>query len=239
MNSDPKVVHPVAESAIAFNVKANNTVQKVLLEQHEHDVAYIGELEKVIHDHNIEMPEIVHDKNIQHTRERANTDRIMADGSLASLGKVISRAQEHVHKFSIHVQYRNLTFWNDLPKKTIETVGSSLKGMFCGGGKKERVDIIKDLTGKILPKRMTLVMGPPGCGAFLLLQLLSSSFIDILSFAGKTTFLKALSGQLTIGSAHLEGDILYNGDSIKSGKFLIGKVSDSSFFCIFGLLLVG
>jgi ABC-type multidrug transport system ATPase subunit len=42
---------------------------------------------------------------------------------------------------------------------------------------------------------------------------------------GKTTFLKALAGQLTVGSAHLEGEILYNGDPIDCGKFLVGKVA--------------
>ncbi len=42
---------------------------------------------------------------------------------------------------------------------------------------------------------------------------------------GKTTFLKALAGQLVVGGAHLDGDILYNGDSTKSGKYLIGKVA--------------
>ena len=46
-----------------------------------------------------------------------------------------------------------------------------------------------------------------------------------MRFLGKTTFLKALAGQLTIGKAHLEGDILYNGDPISSGKYLIGKVA--------------
>ena len=45
-----------------------------------------------------------------------------------------------------------------------------------------------------------------------------------LMFAGKTTFLKALSQQLNVGAAHLEGDILYNGDSVNSGKYLVGKV---------------
>eukprot|EP01034_Spumella_vulgaris_P038653 gene38653-47739_t len=78
-------------------------------------------------------------------------------------------------------------------------------GMLKGKGKLHRVDILSDLTGRILPKRMTLVVGPPGCG--------------------KTTFLKALAGQLTVGKAHLTGDILYNGDSINSGKYLIGKVA--------------
>ena len=43
--------------------------------------------------------------------------------------------------------------------------------------------------------------------------------------AGKTTFLKALACQLVVGSAHLEGDILYNGDSVDSGKYIVGKVA--------------
>ncbi len=47
----------------------------------------------------------------------------------------------------------------------------------------------------------------------------------ILCFKGKTTFLKALAGQLTVGKANLAGDILYNGDSVNSGKYLIGKVA--------------
>lgn len=43
--------------------------------------------------------------------------------------------------------------------------------------------------------------------------------------AGKTTLLKALAGQLNTSSGHLEGDILYNGDSIDCGKYLVGKVA--------------
>ena len=46
-----------------------------------------------------------------------------------------------------------------------------------------------------------------------------------LTITGKSTFLKALAGQLTIGSAHLDGEILYNGDSIDSGKYLVGKLA--------------
>ncbi len=53
-----------------------------------------------------------------------------------------------------------------------------------------------------------------------------SPVIIIFTFnTGKSTFLKALSGQLVVGSAHLEGEILYNGDSTSSGKYLVGKVA--------------
>ena len=50
-------------------------------------------------------------------------------------------------------------------------------------------------------------------------------FYCVSSLTGKTTFLKALAGQLIVGSAHLEGDILYNGDPISSGKYLVGKIA--------------
>ena len=49
-----------------------------------------------------------------------------------------------------------------------------------------------------------------------------------LTYTGKTTFLKALAGQLTVGSAHLEGEVLYNGDPIDCGKYLVGKLATYS-----------
>jgi ABC-type multidrug transport system ATPase subunit len=51
-----------------------------------------------------------------------------------------------------------------MPEKKIPTVGLAFRSMIMGSGEKHRVNIINDLTGRILPKRMTLVMGPPGCG---------------------------------------------------------------------------
>ncbi len=37
--------------------------------------------------------------------------------------------------------------------------------------------------------------------------------------------MKALAGQLNVGKAHLEGEILYNGDSVDCGKYLLSKVA--------------
>eukprot|EP01034_Spumella_vulgaris_P044961 gene44961-55962_t len=133
-----------------------------------------------------------------------NNAGVMVDGSLESLTKSIKHNERLVQRFPIHVQYRGLTFWSMAPEKTIHTVGSVFLSLFgIGVTKKHRVDIVSDLTGRILPERMTLVMGPPGCG--------------------KTTFLKALSGQLNVSGANLEGDILFNGDLTKSGKYVVGK----------------
>lgn len=150
-----------------FNIKANRKIQREFVAQHDKDRAYIAELEKVLHDKGIELSEVINDMK-KHLDDKDVTVKhvagLMADGSLDALAKSVELIAEHTHHYEIQVQFRNLTFWNNLPKRTIPTVGSSVKNMFFGGGKKERVNIINDLTGRILPKRMTLVMGPPGCG---------------------------------------------------------------------------
>jgi ABC-type multidrug transport system ATPase subunit len=54
---------------------------------------------------------------------------------------------------------------------------------------------------------MTLLIGPPG--------------------SGKSVLLKGLAGRLRgLGGAKISGEVYYDGDNLKSGKFLLGKVSD-------------
>lgn len=51
------------------------------------------------------------------------------------------------------------------------------------------------------------------------------SIIDYMNI-GKSSFLKALSGKLNLGSMHLDGTVTYNGDTAGSGKFLLPKIAD-------------
>jgi hypothetical protein len=147
-----------------FNATANKKIHQEFIQQQEHNHAHIVQLENLLHEKGIEIPEFVHEfKKLTTSVSRNHTD-LMEDGSLDALTKSIEKTAEHVHRYEINIQYRNLTFWNMIPKKIIPTVGSSFLSMFTGDGKKDRVNIINDLTGRILPKRMTLVMGPPGCG---------------------------------------------------------------------------
>ncbi len=91
---------------------------------------------------------------------------LMEDGSLSALADSIEHQIKHLDFYEIQVQYRNLTFWNLVTSKSISSVASTMRTLFLGGGKKHRVNIINDLTGRILSKTMTLVIGPPGCGGF-------------------------------------------------------------------------
>jgi hypothetical protein len=154
-----------------FSDKANKKIHQEFVSQQEQAHKYIAELEKLLNEKGIEIPDFVHEykKQVQSNDSAGRTRRVsglMEDGSLEALTKSIEKHEDHVHRYEIQVQYRNLTFWNMVAKKTISTVGSSIIGMVVGG-KKSRVNIINNLTGRILPKRMTLVMGPPGCGEYL------------------------------------------------------------------------
>ncbi|KAL8061438.1 hypothetical protein ABFX02_02G086500 [Erythranthe guttata] len=113
---------------------------------------------------------------------------------------------------TIEVRYKNLcvdaecevvygkplpTLWNSL--KSLLSDMTRLPGL---PSQEAHVDIIKDVSGIIKPGRMTLLLGPPGCG--------------------KTTLLKALSGSLD-KSLQVTGEISYNG--YKLDEFVPQKTS--------------
>ncbi|MBA0861360.1 hypothetical protein Goshw_027169 [Gossypium schwendimanii] len=77
------------------------------------------------------------------------------------------------------------TLWN-----TITTVFSALTKVSRCKSQSYKIKILKDISGIIKPSRMTLLLGPPGCG--------------------KTTLLQALSGKLN-PSLKVTGEISYNG----------------------------
>lgn len=68
-----------------------------------------------------------------------------------------------MHFHPVSIVYENVSFYTMVPdEKKIATVGSTIMKLFCGSGPKHRVDIVKNLSGRIQRGKMTLVMGPPG-----------------------------------------------------------------------------
>ncbi|KAI8531791.1 hypothetical protein RHMOL_Rhmol11G0163000 [Rhododendron molle] len=89
------------------------------------------------------------------------------------------------------------TLWNSLKRLLLDCT------MLIGLKSQEaKINIIDDLNGIIKPGRMTLLLGPPGCG--------------------KTTLLKALSGNLD-KALKVAGEIFYNGHKLE--EFIPQKTS--------------
>ncbi|XP_050220397.1 pleiotropic drug resistance protein 3-like isoform X1 [Mercurialis annua] len=131
--------------------------------------------------------------------------------------RLLKKLRKRIHKAgvqlpSVEVRYKNLsveaeckvvrgrplpTLWN-----TAKTMVSELFNLVCSK-QEAKISILKDVNGIIKPRRMTLLLGPPGCG--------------------KTTFLLALSGKLSHSSLQVKGDICYNGYKLQ--EFVPQKTS--------------
>ncbi|KAK2970232.1 hypothetical protein RJ640_021668 [Escallonia rubra] len=103
-----------------------------------------------------------------------------------------------VHAESLVVHVRHLpTLWN-----TLKSIFSAITTIIAHNPQENKIKILQDVHGVIKPSRLTLLLGPPGCG--------------------KTTLLLALAGRLD-QSLKVTGDISYNG--YKLDEFVPQKTS--------------
>ncbi|CAK9322841.1 unnamed protein product, partial [Citrullus colocynthis] len=123
--------------------------------------------------------------------------------------KLLRKVRERIHEVGVkfpmvEVKYKNVNIeakCEVVRGKALPTLWNSLQTMlfdiikFCGAKSNEdKINLIEDVSGVIKPGRLTLLLGPPGCG--------------------KTTLLKALSGNLN-KSLKMTGEIYYNGQKLK------------------------
>ena len=136
---------------------------------------------------------------------------LMKDASRSEIMSYLYHRREMQGKLlKVSIAFRNLSVWTMASTKPkISTVASAFQEMMCGSKEiKERFDVLKSASGMLKPHTMTLLLGPPGCGRSLLMKLLSHRLTS--AFTNST----------------IEGEVLFNGDILQSGRFIPGKVVD-------------
>lgn len=125
---------------------------------------YIKKLEVLLREHGIELPasEMVVNLAFYET-----VDNMMKQGSLEELEWIVENNKKLIRNLDIAVEFHNLSYSTEVPKNSvIPTVGSVLFSMLtaCIPKQTETIHILAESTGRILPRKMTLLLGPPGSG---------------------------------------------------------------------------
>ncbi|XVF22005.1 hypothetical protein REPUB_Repub12eG0137200 [Reevesia pubescens] len=129
--------------------------------------------------------------------------RIDRHGNLTSVGLELPTIEVRFQNLSVEAECEVVhgkplpTLWN-----TLKSIFSVLKKVSRCKSQPTKINILKDVSGIIKPSRMTLLLGPPGCG--------------------KTTLLQALAGKLD-PALKVTGEISYNG--YKFTEFVPQKTS--------------
>ncbi|KAJ1696028.1 hypothetical protein LUZ63_012726 [Rhynchospora breviuscula] len=157
------------------------------------DVGQLGAVERRLFIESL-IKHIEHDNSRLLDKQRQRIDRV------------------NVKQPTIEVRYKNLSVQAEcqvVPGKPLPTLWNTVMSTISGvtrlpglNRQQATIRILKDVSGVIKPARITLLLGPPGCG--------------------KSTFLRALSGKLD-KSLKVNGEISYNG--YRLGEFIPEKTS--------------
>lgn len=94
--------------------------------------------------------------------------RILEDGTISELEDLLDQQTEAwSREMDIPIEYHDLTLTSNVPTdQVIPTVLTMLSSMlfFWKTPSTKEIDILSHLNGRVLPRKMTLIMGPPGCG---------------------------------------------------------------------------
>jgi hypothetical protein len=147
-----------------FSIRAQRKIEQSLTDKCSENEQYIAELENLLKVHSIPLPErkiLLHraksDTKILHT--------LLKDGTVEEYKILLEQVKKHHRKFTTFVCYHDLGIWTKIARTSIPTVGNELSKCVCGPGPLNRVDILKGLSGRILPGKLTLLLGPPGSGS--------------------------------------------------------------------------
>lgn len=125
---------------------------------------YIKKLESILKKHGVELPI---DHPIYSMDPKLAVDTLLKEGTAEELEGLTEQTKALLRSMDISIEYLNLTYSTELPVvRKIQTVSTILLSLFnfWRPVEKKRLDILANVSGRILPRKMTLLIGPPGSG---------------------------------------------------------------------------
>ena len=124
-----------------FTLRANQRIYQEIIAKRNYDKHYIEALEALLQENSIELPVI--ERNLP-SQLKAISDFDGSHGALKALLMKV-RSLQQIHQ--VQICFKDLGYWTKSHKPHIPTVGTTIRDMIIGHGPKERVDILKGLTG--------------------------------------------------------------------------------------------
>jgi hypothetical protein len=112
------------------------------------DRHYIKKLEELLAEHNVELPPLESDSFLGKAKQLKSGLGIL-EGNLDrdGLNQLLRKMKSYRKLYHVQICFKDISYWTKVPKAVIPTVGTTLRRMVIGSGKKHRVDILKNLTG--------------------------------------------------------------------------------------------
>lgn len=145
------------------SLKAHEKAKQDFIDLQNENLSYVELLEALLIQNHIELPR----KPSKILEPKISSEEGIGqikDSSREEILAVLKKFKMLHKPFHVNIDFKNLTLWTNQSKPSIPTVGTAFKHMICGSGPKERVNLLTNLTGRIAPYKMTLLLGPPGCG---------------------------------------------------------------------------
>jgi len=150
-----------------FAVISNKRRYDDLLVKYMEREAYIAKLEASLKENNMELPLPEPPKEKLPSEPPADRN-VLKDASEEQLGLLLAQQKKLVRDFDITIEFENLSFKVEVPlKQSFPSVSTVLRSIICfwtNCAPKEEIRILSNLTGQISPRKMTLLIGPPGSG---------------------------------------------------------------------------
>lgn len=166
-SNSSSMMEPIVVKKSIFSTRSHQKVEDALCKQVRDRDAYIAKLQTILRENEIEIPEPELNPLLPPTPPKDTAPEIV-DASEEQIRILLERQQKYCRPLDITLEYTHLTYTVRVPEhRQIPSVSSVLKGLICFWTRftpKKEIKILSDVTGRIKPRKMTLLIGPPGSG---------------------------------------------------------------------------